>query len=73
MDFTSLTDDEIANAAKALFDSLHARQTAHAEGPFKVRFGRLLGIAHAALDQLRTEAVAAAVITPDTGGDPKIP
>lgn len=71
MDFSDLTNDELADAVKDLFTELHARHDALSAGPFKSRSGRLLKVAHGAFDALKDHCVDDEVISPMSGGDPK--
>lgn len=73
MDFDNLSDDEFADAAKAFFDSLHARHDAMADGPLKKKIGKLLVKAHAAMNSIQAEAKSATLIQPMSGGDQKAP
>lgn len=71
MDFSTLTNDELADAAKAMLTEMHARQAALPAGSFKTRAGRLLRVSHGALDALKEHCVDEEVISPFSGGEPK--
>jgi hypothetical protein len=73
MDFSELTNDQLADAAKALLTEMHARHEALSTGPFKTRSGRLLRVAHGALEALKEHCVDEEVISPFSGGEPKGP
>ena len=73
MDFSTLTDDELADAQKALLDEAHARADALSDGAVKNRVNRALDLAHKALDMVKRELVDGAIIVPTSGGDPKVP
>lgn len=71
MDFSTLTDDQLADAQKALLDEAEARVAALADGPVKNRVDRALNLAHKALDLVKRELVDGEIIQPYSGGDPK--
>lgn len=68
-----MTNDELANAFKALFDEAHAKVEALPDGPFKSRTGELLSVAHGIMDRLRRRAIDQGEIQPMSGGDPNKP
>lgn len=70
-DFSELSNDELADAAKGLLDEMHTRHDALGSGPFKTRSGRLLKLAHGAFDALREHCVDEEVISTFSGGEPK--
>lgn len=71
MDYTALTNDELAGHARALVDELHVRQAALPASAFKTGVGRRLGIVHRAMDVLKEQLVAGGIIRPMSGGEPK--
>ena len=71
MDFTTLSDDELADAARALFDELHRRHDGLPASAFKNGVGRRLGIAHRAMDVLKEHLSGGGIIQPYSGGEPK--
>lgn len=71
MDFSTLTDDEMADVQFALLTEAHARVEARPDGPEKNRLDRALKLAHKALDLFKAELVDGEIIQPDSGGDPK--
>lgn len=73
MDFSTLTDDQLADAQKALLDEAEARVAALADGAVKNRVDRALNLAHKALDLVKRELVDGEIISPASGGDPKPP
>lgn len=70
-DFTTMTDDELADDVKAMFTELHARHAAMPTGPLKTRTGRQLRIAHHAFDQIKELLRDDEVIQPFSGGSDK--
>lgn len=66
-----LSDDDLADAFRNLFDQLHAKIEARAEGPLKNRAEALAGVAHRALERLKKYAVDDGVIQPMSGGEEK--
>lgn len=71
MDFSTLTDDQLADAQKALLDETESRVAARPDGPGKNRLERPLHVAHVALDMFKKELVDQEIIQPYSGGDPK--
>lgn len=71
MDFSNLSNDELADTIKAIFDELHARHDALPAGSLKTRGGRLLRVAHGAFESLKDQCVDEEMIQPFSGGDPK--
>ena len=66
-----MSNDELADAFRDLFDQLHAKIDAHPEGPLKNRAEALAGVAHRALERLKKHAVDDGVIQPMSGGEEK--
>jgi phosphoenolpyruvate-protein kinase (PTS system EI component) len=64
-----MSNDELADGFKSLFDQLHANIEAHEDGALKARAEELANIAHRALDRLQKLAKQAGVIQPFSGGD----
>jgi hypothetical protein len=64
-----MSNDELADGFKSLFDQLHANIAAHEEGAVKTRAEALANVAHGALDQLQKLAKQAGLIQPFSGGD----
>ena len=50
-----MTNDELANAFKALFDEAHAKAEALPDGPFKRRTIERLNVAHEIMDRVLRE------------------
>lgn len=73
MDFSTYTDDQLADIQKDLLDEAHARVEALEGGPVKNRADRALQLAHKALDLVKRELVDGEIIQPDSGGIPKEP
>lgn len=71
MDFSQLSDDDMANAVKAAFDDLHRRVDARPDDITKDALQYRLAIAHKAMDIFRARAVSGGVVQPYSGGDPK--
>lgn len=71
MDFSGLTNDELADAAKALVDEAHLRVDALPQSAFRSGVSKRLDVAHKALDFLKEHLVGGGVISPQSGGDPK--
>lgn len=71
MDFSNLTNDELADAGKAFFDEVHARAEALPASTFKwmlkERIAKLHIHANRALGMCKDEGT----IQPLSGGDPK--
>lgn len=65
------SDDELADAFKALFDELHAKIEALPEGALKHRAEILADVSHRAMNRLKKLAANDGVIQPFSGGDPK--
>ncbi len=68
-----MTNDELANAFKALFDEAHAKAEALPDGPFKKRNIERLNVAHEIMERIRKHAVQEGEIQPFSGGDPDKP
>lgn len=68
-----MSNDELANAFKALFDEAHAKAEALPDGPFKRRTIERLNVAHEIMDRVRKHAVDEGEIQPFSGGDPSKP
>lgn len=73
MDFSNLSNDELADVVKDVFDELHARHDALSPSGFKTRSGRLLRVAHGAFESIKDHCVDEEMIQPFSGGDPKPP
>jgi hypothetical protein len=71
MDFSALSNDELADLTRDLFDELHSRQAEMPDGPVKMGAGRRLGIAHRAMEVLAEHLKTGGVIQPYSGGEPK--
>ena len=71
MDFSTLSNDELAQATRDLLDELHGRHEALPESAFRRGVGRRLGTVHGTLDVLREYLVDGGVIQPTSGGIPK--
>jgi hypothetical protein len=71
MDFSTLTDDEFADAGKAWVDELHVRANGRPESPAKRRGQRLAKAIHALLFALKAHAVDEEIIQPFSGGEEK--
>jgi hypothetical protein len=72
MDFTELSNDELADATRALLDELHGRIDI-LDDPQRARGQRVLRVMHAAADALKDWAVDGGLIVIESGGDPKGP
>jgi hypothetical protein len=68
-----VTNDELANAFKALFDEAHAKAEALPDSGFKRRTIERLNVAHEIMDRIRKTAVDEGEIQPMSGGDPSKP
>lgn len=66
-----MTNDELADAFRDLFDQLHGKIDALPDGGLKHRADALAGVAHRALEKLKAHAVDEGVVQPFSGGDPK--
>jgi hypothetical protein len=73
MDFSQLSNDELADVTRDLFDELHKRVDAMPDGFVKVRFGKHLAKAHKAMNGLQGAAKTTSTIQPMSGGDNKTP
>jgi len=70
MEFADLSNDELADATRALLDELHGRIDG-LDDPQRARGQRVLKVMHAAADALKDWAVDGGLISPTSGGDPK--
>ena len=68
-----MTNDELAEAFKALFAEAHAKAEALPDGRFKKRAIERLNVAHEIMDRIRKHAVEEGEIQPFSGGDPNKP
>jgi len=68
-----VTNDELADAFKTLFDEAHAKAEALPDGGFKKRTIERLNVAHEIMDRIRRQAVDEGEIQPMSGGDPDKP
>ncbi len=68
-----MTNDDLANAFKALFDEAHAKAEALPDGPFKRRTIERLNVAHEIMERLRKHAAQEGEISIESGGDPDKP
>jgi hypothetical protein len=66
-----MSNDELADAFRDLFDQLHAKIAALPDGGLKTRADELAGVAHRALERLKRHAVDSGEVQPFSGGDPK--
>jgi len=71
MDFSTYSDDELANIQKDLLDEAEARAARLSPGAVKNHVTRALKMAHRALYVVKQELVDGEIITPMSGGDPK--
>ena len=71
MDFSTLSNDELADVGKAWFDEVHARADALPTGTFRFLFRDRLAKAHAQINRLLKMTKDEGVITPMSGGEPK--
>lgn len=66
-----MTNDELADAMKALLDEAHDKVEALPDGPLKARARRRLAVLHGAADALKDLLVREGLVQPFSGGDPK--
>jgi len=66
-----MTNDEIADGFKALFNAAHENAEALPDGPDKNRTLALLNLFHAAGNVFRSHCVDGGMISPASGGEPK--
>ena len=68
-----MSNDELANAFKALFDEAHAKAEALPNSRFKRRSIERLNVAHEIMERLRKHAAQEGEISIESGGDPDKP
>ena len=68
-----MTNDELADAFKALFDEAHAKAEALPDGHFKKRVIERLNVAHEIMERLRKHAAQEGEISIESGGAPDKP
>lgn len=73
MDFTTLSDDELADIVRDMFDDLHRRVDLLPASSFKTGVRRRLEVAHRGMDLLKEHLVNGGVIRPLSGGEDKPP
>lgn len=71
MDFEALSNDELADVARDLFDELHRRVNAQPPGAFRNGAARRLMVAHRGMDLLREFVRDGGMIQPMSGGEEK--
>lgn len=71
MDFSTLSNDELADAGKAFMDELHARADALPAGTYKWMAKGRLDKAHIQFNRLKRMTSDEGLIQPMSGGEPK--
>lgn len=71
MDFSTLSNDDLADAGKAFFDEVHARAEALPSSTFKWMLKERLAKAHLRADHVLRMCKDEGTVQPLSGGDPK--
>jgi hypothetical protein len=66
-----MTNDQLADAFRDLFDELHAKIDALPDSGKKVYLDAWANVAHGALERLKKRAVDEGDVSVESGGDPK--